>query len=1006
MNSPSNPLCGMYSDGTNVYCVQSASIKIFSAQQEKWREFPCPKGMSISPASQLFLDKNALVFVEGASIFRYIIDAQSWDVISAPSPVIDMLSQDTVIFYLTSGGAFQYFTRTSVTRPLDIPGIEGVRCFTRIADTLYCATQKNYSKYDISSKTSDNVQAPQNVVDFSVLKTVMMKDTIIALCPAAIVAYGTKSRLWQSVPLSASNNKRAGFSWNDDNGAKLDYTRGAFSQLRGNVQQNLLIDSATPGGASYTVPVTYANLTLHNKFSSGNYCDIFFDNTDINQVAKKGAFYRGTPQSRVESARLGTNTIDLPQSSTILQSQFEGGAVVLQSKSSLATRDRKVAKVQAGGGLITTRTDYEVLPYSTSGIYRITSYRSDTSVKKTIVPGSLKVTIDGETIDSADYTFFARIGSLTFNRHDLLDPTSLIAISYQVKTVPDSGVSTIEFLPENNFGTVGYVSATVSPVDWISPQAGVVHVRTGSVTHELVDVSAPAEIRSNSSNIFLKFNPEITYDAQTHEKAAAISFQSRFGEKLGLLFNGFLPDSGFVTTDNLDRGYSFLKRKTDFTVDYDLRKELPLSYSQHDFISAHGIERRYALNAGSHFQGFPFLDVSLSRNTVKTDQNDTIADSSGTLDSITSAIDRSKDKFRIRLYETSSPIVESALHINRLNYELSYTGFSSHKEGQEETGHGSIFYGRGTVSPINRLMLTLLGTYLKNAPGSQFASEYNPSFLLQTIDAPPGFDISFRNDLDFKSIAGADSSFSTLRRMINCTIKPGAWRSGLNWIQPLIGFNQTLYCGFTGYAPGGQALLLPENNVMRKNTTKSVGANIFPSNDITFRNDNQFSSADSSIKYYSFNDLKWWFGDKRVWQTRWEYDRDRPRYGSVNRRDYHRGYSYYSDNWTPWLQTITGVSLSITESDSVNEIKMGPDITVSLNTGAFSVIRSLQNNHSIHLAWIKSRQVMQSSPDILYTMYLRVTIRPNISLAGNNSFVFSKGSFSRYNGLISVVAVF
>jgi hypothetical protein len=1033
VKSGSNSLCGMYSNGTNVYCVQSSSIKIFSTKDEKWRDFPYPKDIVISPVAQFFLDKNALVLVEGASIYRYIIDAQSWDVISAGSPIVDMLSQDTVIFYQTAKEMFEYFTATSVMRPLDIPGISDSRCFARSADTLlYCATRKNYIKYDISAKITDNIEAPQNISNFSVLKTIMFKDTLIALCPDAIGVCDTKSPLWESIHLFAASKNSTAFVWNDNNGAKFNYAKGCYSQLRGNVQQSLIIDSVNKAGIYYGLSVPLISLTLHNQFLKGNYYDVYFDNSDITQVPRKGMFYRGATDERMESARLGTNTITIPQSNTIPQSQFEGGNIILQSKSSLSTRDRRIVKAQAGGGLLTTQTIYEVLPYTESGYYALTSFKSDTQVKKIIVPGSCKIAIDGENIDSTDFSF-GTDGSITFNRQDILDPSSIIKVSYQVRTIPDllpgqHPRDVVEFVPENNFGKLGYGSVTVSPTDWISPQVGFAHLVIDSVhRHELVNFSTPSEIRTNSTGLFLKFNPEITYDAETRAKAAALSLQSRFGEKLSLLFNGLLPDSRFVTTDNLDRGYGFIKHKTDFTIDYDIRKELPLSYYQNDIISAHGIERYYALSAGSHFQGFPFLDVSLSRNVVITDINDTITVAhvvrdtvSDTLvpgkidtilrttysDSITYAFDRNKDKFRVRLHETSSPIIESFLHINRLNYDLSYTGFTSRKEGLGETGYGSIFYGLGTISPIKRLTLTLRGTYMKNPIGSLYGSEYDPSFILQTIDAPPGFDISAHSELTFKNIAGADSSFSLLQRFVSLTVKPGVWLSGMSWIQPIVGINQTINCGFDEYSPGINELLLANDHIVSKVTTPNIGANIFPTNDITFRNDNQFTTADSITTYYLFNDLKWWFGGKRFWQTRWEYNRDRPRFGNGRSRDYNRGFSKFISDWTPWLQTTTGISSNITVTDSTNQTKIGPDIIVSFNTGKFLFVRSFLNSHTLNVSWVKNNGILQSSPDISYALYLKLTILPNLSFMTNNTLTVTHGSPIKFNGRITASAFF
>ena len=744
----------------------------------------------------------------------------------------------------------------------------------------------------------------------------------------------------------------------------------------------------------------------------------------MGQVPQKGAFYRGAQDELVESARLGTNTADIPQSKTILTPQFEGANVVLQSKSSLSTRDRRIVKAQVGGGLVTTETLYKVLPYNESGRYNIVSFKNNPQIKKTIVPGSLKVNIDGEDIDSTDFTFFTPTGALNFNRDDLLDPTSIISVSYQVRTKPDGGVTEIEALPKNNFGKLEYGSVTVSPTDWISPQVGYAHLDDDSShRHDLVNISSPSEIRTASSSLFLKFDPEFTYDAETKAKAAALSLQSRFGEKLSFLFNGLLPDSNYVSTDNLDRGYGFIRHSTDYTVGYDIRKELPLSYNQNDIVSAHGTERHYEFTAGSHFQGFPFLDISLSRNAVTTDRNDTLHTVRDTIrdslnpividtiinhyapsDSITYALDRNKDKFRVRLYETSSPIIESALHLKRVNY----AGFSSSKEGIIGTGYGSIFYGRGTVSPIKRLTLTVQGTYLKNAPGSVYGSEYNPNFILQTIDAPPGFEIYASSGLDFKNLYDYDSSFNTLQRVVNLTIKPGAWSNIMSWIQPVIGLNQSISCGFNNHAPGLADLLFPQDNITNKVTTPDIGANIFPTNEITINDDNKFTTTDSTTIYSSFNDLKWWFGDKRFWQTRWEYNRERPRGGTGNGRDYSQGFTRFTDNWTPWLQTRSGFSsyITVTNSDSTSSIKTGPDLTVSINTQKFLFVRSFLCNNTVSVLWNKNYGAWQSSPSISYSLFTRIVVLPNISVMTTNLFTFGGGTSTQYSGNITASAVF
>ena len=103
-----------------------------------------------------------------------------------------------------------------------------------------------------------------------------------------------------------------------------------------------------------------------------------------------------------------------------------------------------------------------------------------------------------------------------------------------------------------------------------------------------------------------------------------LAVQSRIGNKTSIIFNDLVTDSGFKTTDDLSRGYGDPSHLANATVSYDVTKEIPLSYYQMDNSSQRGIERRYQLTAGSHFLGYPFLDVSLSRNIVNGDIHDTL----------------------------------------------------------------------------------------------------------------------------------------------------------------------------------------------------------------------------------------------------------------------------------------------------------------------------------------------------------------------------------------------
>ncbi|MGB7568167.1 MAG: hypothetical protein WBM07_09920 [Chitinivibrionales bacterium] len=1083
----------IYSNSADIYCVLPNSVKIFSTKDEKWLEFPNKKSVTISADARFFLDKSTLVFVDGQKIFRYIIASQSWDVVDARTRVVDVLTQDTALYYLTGKDAFKYSTVAGVIQPLNIPGISQAPCFTRLADSLVFATHNGFTTFDLNGKTTNTIFLPQNISDPNICKLFLFSGTLVALYPKDISAYNSSTQLWENVGLGTVAGKRRIVSW-DENGLRVKYAKGYESQLKGSIGENLIVDSVTyspmhdsigydvgtgnpidttkniPASAKTSYQFPYSNhfpftetdLTLHNTFPEGRYLDFFLDNSVVKQVPTKGVFYRGTSSDNVEEARIGTNTFSVAQSQTLPTTQFEGASVVLQSQQSLSTRDRKIVKVQAGTGLITAKTQYKVIDYSESGVYKIKFTDQNVNDPNApidfIVPGSFKVFIDGDQIDSTNYTFTPPpAGTLIFSPNVIIDHSSLITISYQLEKVHPP-IMNIEWLPPVNVGEMTYGSVSVSPTDWISPQIGVYHLETDKV-HELVNTAIPLEFRTESMLRFLKINPEITLDGTNGKKAMGLAVQSRIGNKMSIIFNDLVTDSGFKTTDDLSRGYGDPSHLANATVSYDVTKEIPLSYYQMDNSSQRGIERRYQLTAGSHFLGYPFLDVSLSRNIVNGDIHDTLQavhtvqlppgtippDSSFPVDSIRPRLDRNKDKLLFRLYETSSPFVESLLHINRLNYDVSYLLFNSLKEHVDSTttgdsgaivpskmstiqGSGSAFYGNVTISPTKRISLSEVGLFVADAPGEIYRNEWGPTLMLQTNDAPPGFDITARNELTFKSFADSNASFCTILRLVTITLKPGTWFSFMAWIQPFYWIQDQLTCNFDTSNPGLSHLYFDDRSVATKSLTHTVGANIFPTNDIVFSNKNQWTTSTlkidtvlgyspntydtiethNSTMFYTFNDIKWHFGDKRMVQARWEWNHDRSSTDSIYKYDWHRGFVQYTNTWLPWLQTITGVTSSFVSNsmDTSAVTQTGPIMTISISNQNMGNIKSFMNSHTVNVTWKNEQGRTQSSPDITYSMYLKMVLAPNISLDMYNNFSLLNSAFTKYNGNLSIKMIF
>jgi hypothetical protein len=60
--------------------------------------------------------------------------------------------------------------------------------------------------------------------------------------------------------------------------------------------------------------------------------ELFFDNTSSNEVPKKGIYYKGNRNDRLNSIQAGTTTNDQLSSQTLPSTQLEGASIVLESK--------------------------------------------------------------------------------------------------------------------------------------------------------------------------------------------------------------------------------------------------------------------------------------------------------------------------------------------------------------------------------------------------------------------------------------------------------------------------------------------------------------------------------------------------------------------------------------------------------------------------------------------------------------------------------------------------
>jgi hypothetical protein len=1081
---------GVSSDGNKVYLVTKSAVEQFSIAEEKWSEYPF-KNFSFSPSAEFYPGKQSLIVVEKAKIYRYVIAQLSWDVVTAPADIIDFYPSDEKIDFLTTTGAFQYTASSSVLQPFDIPDAKNIRGISPLNDTTLVLTgEKTLIEYNTTNRTTENIPYPQQLPGSFPVKVVTGE---VLLYPDAITLYNLSTRTWELYRIPSSNAGKSAVTW-DESGLKMRYAPGFESQLKGSITQRFklidggywndlrvvdsLYDSATGTWSQVVRPVPttqrlfyytpghfgkdlYSDLTLHTTLSGSRYADLFFQKQTGN-LPQKGLFYRGEPDDPLESARLGTNTLTIPASQTLPSVQYEGASAIVHSREGLATRDRKIVRAQAGAGLATSRTMDTTLSYNKENIYKI---KLDTANHIMIMPGSLRINVDGEDIDTMQYTLVPLTGDIAFERRDLLDPSSVIIATYKVQKIPDSGLEVIEFVPKNHYGQVEFATATVSPRDWVSVAGTYTTLQDSSHAkrRNIGTIMAPFEFREADKNMMLKLTPEFSYETSKQARAGGLGLQSRIGDwALGkatsLILNYNALDRDFNTTDVISRGYGKMRNDLNVTFEHDVLTELPVVYTEADRNSVFGSEHYRLASAGAHFQNLPFLDVQWSQNAIDVDKKgkrDTLADSaSDTTRLDTLMLGRTKSKVKVRLYELSSPAVQSLLHLNKFGYDFSYSRFSSTKESQfqDDTitgwhppklpGSGDIFFGSSTICPISSIIITGQTTYKNNTQDSLLfdslhtiglkTMELNPTLTIQTIDAPPGIDFNAYYSADYKGSSIADTQNTThfdtagvvaIQRKFYVITKPGVWTKYLSWMSPRFGISENLSCRFDTVGRTTSQILFGTAGRPMSSVTKSFGVHLYPTDDIVIRQENDYTTSDSVTNFHMFNDAKWWFGANRLWQTRWEYN------GLGNgpnvKRNIHKMFTFFDATWFSWLRTNEKLSADYTRKDSTYKyspdttnltltrdttavsktLNVGPEISVSFSVQQAGLVKTLLNGHSAKLTWQEVNGRFKRGAVFTYSNFINLIIKPNLSFESNNA-ISLKQNYVSYNGDLSFSLLF
>jgi hypothetical protein len=342
---------------------------------------------------------------------------------------------------------------------------------------------------------------------------------------------------------------------------------------------------------------------------------------------------------------------------------------------------------------------------------------------------------------------------------------------------------------------------------------------------------------------------------------------------------------------------------------------------------------------------------------------------------VSSHLRQMKDRLCIRMFETSSPLLEKVTRFERMAYDLSYTEFRADTGGDASgTQDGRTFVGWTSLSPTGSVNIIGSGTYRKNPSSSTIAKQWEPRLELWTSDLPKGIDFNAQYRLKFGRPSGVDSSSLESSRSVEVWLRPGTWLPPVGWITLRTYFERSPCAGFSTTHPALVDIIKGDESLISDLEIQSLRVILNPWSSLVFQSDNTWTqSTENGNSFATVGDLKTWVGNRGLWETRATL--------TMGERDAMSvvGTTRFEKGWSRWLTTAQGVNGDYATDTSGVRAGVGPELWVSLRADDWLFLRQLTNNHTLAAAWPLEDGQWRTTPTISYSFILKAIIRPNIT---------------------------